>query len=202
MGAAATFQTIPEDSELLARARVDGEVAHWMQFFHSFARGSTPEEPPTPVQAEVANAVQALVRTHPGLAQRYFYAGSRTWEAIVYLLSPDYRSGHGDNDQSLIHQAIFGSERLHPDATTVQGEPIGFVPVAKVRGIAAYLDTVNYDRLHEHYSPHGMANFGIYGMEETDDDARFDVIWYEFVGMRDVYREAAELGEAVIVVID
>ena len=107
-----------------------------------------------------------------------------------------------DNDQSLIHKAIYGTERLHPEANATQGYPIGFVPAYDTHIIAEYLDIVTVDQLHEFYKPEEMDKAEVYKMHATHGEERFHDIWEEFVGMRDVYRGAADHHEAVIVVID
>lgn len=142
------------------------------------------------------------ITEHPGLRERYFYAGSRTYDAIVYLLSPHRRSGQFRDDPNLIYQAIYGEERLHPDANATQGYPIGLVTTARVEVIADYLDSITMEILHEHYDPPTMDEAAVYKMHSSDDERKFQVIWEEFVGMRQVYRAAADHDEAVITVID
>lgn len=203
MGTEARFQAIPEDCELLIRARQDRKIAEYMQFFES---GGTWEpdfwDKPSPDEQYFYDAVQELIRAHPGLEKRYFYAGARTYDAIIYLLSPARREGEWDGDQSLIKKAIWGVELLHPEACAGQGIPIGFVPTADTKTIAGYLDQITREQLHEHYDPQKMYEAGVYKMAPDRDERRFQVIWDEFVGMRDVYRAAADHGEAVITVID
>lgn len=203
MGTEASFQAIPEDCELLIRARQEQEIAENMQFFKS---GGTWEPDswgkPSPDEQYFYDAVQELIRAHPGLEKRYFYAGARTYDAIVYLLSPARREEEWGSDQSLIKKAIYGVELLHPEARATQGVPIGFVSRVDTKIIADYLDQITMEQLHEYYDPPKMYEAAVYKMGPNRDERRFQVIWNEFVGMRDVYRAAADHDEAVITVID
>lgn len=212
MGVEARFQAIPEGCELLARARNDAEVATWLQFINGYDDLGIiedekdlleyPQLAPTPADLYFLNAVRQLIQEHPDLLDRYYYAGSRTWDIIIYLLSPQRRVGEFENDQSLIRKAIWGSERLHPEARATQGHPIGFVPAKEVPVIADFLDSVTYEQLHEHYDPPRMEEMGVYKIHPDDDGKSFQYIWEELVGMRNVYRAAAEHHEAMITVID
>lgn len=198
MGVEAKFQAIPEDCELLKHAREDREIAEMMQFFDMFAKDEG--HPETPLETYFDQSVKELIQLHPGLDKRYFYAGSRTYDAIVYLLSPQRRQEETfESDQSHIKKAIWGSEHLHPEAHATQGIPIGFVPTKEVKVIADFLDSVTYELLHEHYHP---AKMRVYKMRPDDGESRFQVIWAEFEGMRNVYREATAHNEAMITVID
>jgi hypothetical protein len=202
VGFEARYQAIPEDCELLARARKDREIAELMQFFNSFALEEVSSESPTRIF--FANAVKELMRERPGLIERYLHNRTRGYDRILYLLSPARRARDWKNDQSLIHihKAIRGSERLHPEARATQGHPIGFVPAKDVQLIADYLDIVTYEGLHEHYNPSHMAEMGVYKIWAESDEAVFQSTWEEFTEMRNLYRAAADHNEAVITVID
>jgi hypothetical protein len=201
MGKEARYQAIPEDCELLARARKDRETAERIEFFNQWATHPPPPEI-SPHSVKFVAAIKTLAQTHPGLIQRYFYAGSRHYDHIIYLLSPTRRRGEFDeNDHSLIHKAVYGSERLHPEARATQGVPIGFVPADDVQTIADYLSTITRDTLHEHYDPERMYKAGVYKPPGLGE-ASFEVTWQEFEGMRRVYQQAAAHGEAMITVID
>lgn len=203
MGTEASFQAIPEDCELLIRARRDRKIAEDMQFsLMDATEEPNPQYVRSPEEQYFYDAVQELIRVHPGLEKRYFYAGARTYDAIIYLLSPARREGEWDGDQSLIKKAIWGVELLHPEACATQGVPIGFVSTVDTKRIAEYLDRVTREQLHEHYDPLKMRGAAVYKMGLSDSERRFEVIWEEFVGMRDVYRAAADHDEAVITVID
>jgi hypothetical protein len=73
------------------------------------------------------------------------------------------------------------------------------VTTEKVRVIADYLDSITMEILHEHYDPPTML---AYKMHRDSGESRFQDIWEEFVGMRQVYRAAADHDEAVITVIN
>lgn len=202
MGFEASFQAIPEDCELLKQACQDREIAEHMQFFEQYVRREFPHPLYQQNTLEFIDAAKALAQAHPGLVERYFYAGARTWDCIIYLLSPERRAGNFKNDRSLINKAIRGTELLHPDAHAVQGIPIGFVPVTEVHAIADFLDNVTKEQLHEFYDPSRMYEMAVYKIHASDDERRFNTIWSEFCGMRDVYRQAALHNEAMITVID
>jgi hypothetical protein len=202
MGVEARYQAIPEDCELLKRARQDRETAEQMQFFNDYATGEWYSTGPDMLDHFLVQACEELARKHTGLTERYFYAGSRNFDAIVYLLSPVRRHEAPDPDESLIYKAVYGSEHLHPEANASQGRPIGFVPAHMVCTIADYLDAVTREQLHEHYEAPLMREQGVYKVFDHHDERKFQAIWEEFEGMRRVYRAAADHGEAMITVID
>lgn len=203
MGREASFQAIPENCELLIRARQEREIAEDMQFsLMEATEEPNPRYERSPEEQYFYDAVQELIRVHPGLEKRYFYAGARTYDAIIYLLSPARREEEFDGDQSLIKKATWGVELLHPEARATQGVPIGFVSRVDTKIIADYLEQITMEQLHEHYNPSKMSEAAVYKMGPNRDERRFQVIWEEFVGMRDVYRAAANHDEAVITVID
>jgi hypothetical protein len=204
MGVEAYFQAMPEDCELFIAARQDREIAEMMQFFNNYSERDVTGQPEQyrggPKSYEFHFKARKVAIETPGLRDRYFYAGGRTFDAIVYLLSPARRATPREKDTSLIHQAFYGQEPLYPEAIAVQGIPIGLVPSAGVVQIADYLGTISREILHEQYGTEHIKNAGIYKSAVGED--RFQVIWDEFVGMRDVYQAAAEHNEAVITVID
>jgi hypothetical protein len=199
MGVEARFQAIPEDCELLKLARKEYDIAEMMEHFDQYANPEKPHPRLSPESEAFSNLVQPLAKKYPDLYQRYFYAAGRNWDTILYLLSPARRIGNHENDQSLIRQAIKGSELLHPDARATQGHPIGFVPTQNVYIVANYLDSVTYEELHEHFNPAAMAQ-KVYKAHTTESG--FQYVWEEFTGMRHIYRAAANHNEAMIVVID
>jgi hypothetical protein len=113
MGKEASFQAMPENCELMIAARQNREIAEQIQRIHNFMTDSV-DWFFDPVDVELYYRVQKILLEHPGLSDRYFYAGRRTFDAIVYLLSPQRRAGQYGDDSSLIRQAIYGTERLHP----------------------------------------------------------------------------------------
>jgi hypothetical protein len=201
----ASFRAIPENSELLKRARQDREIAELMKCFNMYVTSELPPlYKPSPPEEYFASAVQDLIRAYPGLEQRNFYAGTRTYDAVIYLLSHARRSKAWliEDDQSLIKKAIWGIEPLYPEAPAGQGIPIGFIPTRDAKNMSLFLDQVTKAELYEHYDPAKMHETGVHKMGPDADEERFEDIWDEFVGMRNVYRAAAYHHEAVITVID
>src|ERR1700753_2114848 len=140
MGVEATFQAMPENCELFIAARQDRDIAELMQFFETYAsQENLLRFKEDPKRLEFHTKARKVVSDSPGLLKRYFYAGSRTFDAIVYLLSPIRRSVTHQKDTSLIYQAIYGQEPLHPEAHATQGRPIRLVPAIGVLIIAEYL---------------------------------------------------------------
>jgi hypothetical protein len=201
MGVEVRFQAIPEDCELLKRARQDRELAELTQFFDGT---DTPlyETRTKSVEIYFINAVKELFTQRPGLVDRYLYAGGRKFDQIIYLLSPAARTEDSKSDHSLIKKAIMGSERLHPEAQATQGRPIGFVPASNVQIIAEFLNSVTFEQFHKHYDPVKMFEMGVYKMHPNDDEEQFKYIWAEFEDIRNIYQAAATHGEAMITVID
>jgi hypothetical protein len=203
MGQEASFQAIPEDCELMIAARRDREIAEIMQFVNWYATNEKLRRryENAPDTKEFIHKLEKLLRDKPDFVHRYFYAGGRTYDAIDYLLSPARRGEvEPENDSSLIHEIIYGQERLHPDAIATQGRPIGCVSAKSVPMYTDYLNQITKDLLHQHYDVSKMT--WVYKIYDTDGEERFEVIWEEFVGMREVYRAALEHNEAVITVID
>lgn len=208
MGVEASYQAIPENCELLQQARLNRDLAEWMQHFNYFTRGMLSPHPSQEV-ISFREAVQQLVSADAGLIDRYFYAHGRNYDAIIFLLCSARRIRREalrfhkvKRGGYLIVKAVRGSELLHPDARATQGNPIGFVPASEVVTIADYLDSVTHNQLHEHYNPLLMEKVKVYKMHRSDDEQSFERIWEEFVGMQNIYRQAANHNEAMITVID
>ena len=195
MGVELSLQAIPEDCELLACARQEREIAERTQFFNMYVCDDW--IPESLLERYFSDSVKSLTKIDPDLVHRYAYLGGRKYDAILYLLSPARRSGDYQNDHSLIYKAIKGGERLHPEANATQGHPIGFVPAKDARIIADYLDIITYDRIYEYYVP-ALMSTRVYKMHPDTD---FQRVWDEFSGISDLYRAAADHGEAVITVI-
>lgn len=197
----ASYQAIPEDCELLARARQDEEWAEALQFFHGIALRGTNDRMWMAQFPEFALAVVALVEKNAGLKDRYFFAG-RAFDLILYLLSPERRERKYQEDQSLIRKAIYGVERLHPEALATQGRPIGFVPAREVAVISEYFAGISEEKLLEHYDPELMWQAYVYKMYPEDGEILLQRIREGFAGMQNIYQQAAAHGEAMITVID
>lgn len=202
MGKEAQFQALPEDCDLMLVARQDREIAELIQFFNGYATQNIRHESDNSKQVKFHELVESVMKQRPQLKDRYFYAGARTYDAIVYLLSPANRTGEFQNNMPLIHQAIYGQERLHPEATATQGSPIGLVRTDTVKVIADYLAQITVETLHEHYDDVQMFKAGVYKMWPGSGEERFRVIWAEFEAMRQFYQVTAAHDEAVITVID
>jgi hypothetical protein len=201
MAVDAEFQAMPEDCDLIRTARQDREIAELTEFFQNIVKGRDTQLSPDKWDEFVVKA-QKVLAERPGLGDRYFNKGARMFDAIVYLLSPFRRTGEYENDPTLIYQAIYGEEPLHPEAKATQGHPIGFVSARKVAVIADYLDQITPEMLREHYDPNQMAERGVYKIFRHDGDDRLKYIWGEVVGIRGVYRAAADHGEGMLAIID
>lgn len=205
IGREAHYIAIPEDCELLVRARQDRDIAELTTFITWLGvenyQGRLPDHPNW---LYVFNMAQNLYREVPGLGHRYYKPKSRYFDAILYLLSPERRKAdsHHFGDRSLIDKTVHGCEPLCPGAIAGQGEPLGFVPTIEVPAIADYLESVTTERLHEHYDPVKMVEARVYKMFREGGEEAFHWIWEEFTGMRDLYRAAANHNEAVITCID
>ncbi len=105
-------------------------------------------------------------------------------------------------DNSLIHQAIHGVERLQPQAAAGQGEPIMFVPSTSVKLLAEYLRSITREQLHEYYDPVQMAELRVYKMWRESGEKLFSDTWNEFTRIRDLYQEAALHNEAMLAILD
>jgi Domain of unknown function (DUF1877) len=193
MGFEARYQAMPE-GEFLERARVEIEFAESLQFIHDAGWRTRGTE-------LWRVAVRKLVEQHPGLPDRYFYAGSRNFDAIHYLLSDGRRrpTGQISDDPALIAKAIRGMERLNSKASTTQGFPIGLVRSDAVPQVASYLAGITQDDLRQHFDHEKMLQAAVYKCPSLD---AFAWVWEELQGMRTVYEAAARHGEAIVNLID
>lgn len=202
MGVLARFQAMQEDSELFMAAREDREIAMGLQFFNQYVLYyETPYAGWSEKHRQGWQMARDLAAAKPDLLNRYF-SGDKNFDAIVYLLSSVRQDDEMQRDASLIHQAIYGTDRLHPNATGAEGFPIPFVRAAHVPFIATYLDDITRNMLYKSYDPNAMYEAGVYAMSANDDEGRFDGIWQEFTGMRELYHAAMLYNEAVIITID
>ena len=204
MGVEARYQALPENCDFFRRLRHDREFAECVQFFNKYARGQSSlcDTDPQYIH-EFRQGALELEQRFPGLASRYYYGVSRCYDQLHYLLSPWWR---GEPkwviDHSLIREAIYGIERLHPQAIATQGRPLGLVSAIDVPVLAEYLSEITKEMLHEHYDPPRMVAQGVYKIHDTDDESRFEWAWDEFCGMKTVYQQASTHGEAIVTVID
>lgn len=198
MGLDLYLRAFPEKCELWAKARVDRQIAENMPFFGDFE-----SEPDNETDRDFMEAAQQLVRDYPGLLERYYVNQSRAWDRLVYLLSPTQRLPDAPGpDNSLIHQAIHGVERLQPQAAAGQGVPIMFVPTKSVKLLATYLRSITREQLHEYYDPVQMEKLSVYKMWREAGENLFNDTWNEFTRVRDLYQETAVHNEAMIVILD
>jgi hypothetical protein len=198
MGEEIRFQAIPEDCELLARARQDVEVDSWMEFsFETHVREMPPGwKPLSPEHAYVIAALSELVASHLGLLDRSLHT-DRSFDKIVYLLSPARRAGNLDHDDSLIYKAMYGVERLNPNSRGTRNY-VRFSPVSDVHAITAYLDTITYEILREYYNPDHMEQIGVYKMWHGYYEEEVQRAWESFNEITAFYRKASAHNEAVI----
>src|SRR5579859_2558428 len=164
MGLDLQLRAFPENCELLAKARVNLQIAENMPHFEAFVLryGPFSQEPDNETDRYFMEAARQLVQEYPGLLERRYFNQARAWDRIVYLLSPMRRMPHPPGpDNSLIHQAIRGIERLQPQATAVQGIPIKFVPAKNVKLLAEYLHSVTSEQFHEFYDPVQMEELAV-----------------------------------------
>jgi hypothetical protein len=205
MGIDLHLRAFPENCELWAKARVDRQIAENMPAFAAFVTRPGPfaREPDNETDRYFMQAAQQLVRDYPGLLERHYMNESRAWDRIVYLLSPNRRTPDAPGpDNSLIHQAIRGIERLQPEAVAVQGEPIMVVPTNSVNPLAEYLHSITRDQLHEYYDPAQMDKLRVYKMWRDAGEELFNHTWNEFTRISDLYQQAAVHNEAMIVFLD
>lgn len=208
MGSEASYQAMPEDCDLFVQARHDPELAWMLTLYHRLS-GPHTGGPPWREGKEIDfyKQIKLFHSLNPLLRDRHYYAGTRMYDAIHYLLSSSRRALSWNfwlpEDNSLIYKAIYGVERLHPEARAGQGQPIVYVPAPIVIQIAKMLSEVTIEQLHEHYKPVEMDKAGVYKIHSTDDEETFHgSIMEEFSGMREVYNAAAEHHEAMIIEID
>jgi Domain of unknown function (DUF1877) len=193
MGFEARYQAMPE-GKFLERARFEVEFAECIQFLHDPKWLMSGDEP-------WRVAARDLVGQRPGLVDRYFYAGSRQFDAIHFLLSQDRRvppAGRTiSDDPHPSAKAIYGIERLNPTAGTTQGFPFGLVSAASVPKIVRYLAGITESDLGKYFDAKQMSDAAVYKASSS-----LPRIWDELQGMKVVYEAAARHGEAMVTMRD
>ena len=193
MGIDADFIAFPEDCELLHEARRNIDIAHSLAYLRYYVEpNSRHAKSNDPDNVRLRNAALKLFDEHPGLIDRYYSERGRNWATIMYLISPtDYLSKR--ENRTLIEKAYYGFEPLHPEVRVR-----GLVRRGDVHALSAYLNTITREQLHSNFPPKQR----IYKCGPDADEERFEVIWQDFVGMRNLYNMAMEHGEAVVTCLE
>jgi hypothetical protein len=195
-----SYQALPPAAGLIERARQDaafGEVLSWVpKFFHDrFDRGRG--GPPWPEADALCRELRELTAQHPRLEQRNCFLDSR-WDALHYLLSANRRSETAEPRDSILDHAVLGTEIVAEHVQGSQGAPIKYVPPDEVASIASLVGAMSPPDLRKHYDPAKMTDAGVYKFwpDLWDDTER------RFAEFRQLYLDAAQHGEAMLVVLD
>ncbi len=201
-----TFQSLPEDCDLLKHARTEPEMAENLQFLHKLAGPVLEKTDPDPNQWLHSEAERYFYETarnlfaaQPDFEKRFLYIDGLRWEAIIYLLSEDRRHGGQKNAGSPIARAIFGSEPLNPEAFRDIDIQSGYLSPSQVMQINTFLAHVTVDHLFVNFDPqlmHQQQVALIYPHTE------FKFIWYEFVQIQTFYQAATIRKDVVVTFID
>jgi Domain of unknown function (DUF1877) len=197
MGIDGYYQALPDPCEPLARAIQDplfGEVfsvANWKPGDAQWLAWGG-------VWAECARAWQELCAKHPGLEQRRLYVGRR-WDILHYLVSEERRRGRFDADDWGTH-AILGADLLAEHLTGGQGIPLRYSPPDAVRGIAERIGLMTEGELRLAWDLLKMEKGSVYKFRaDNAGEDQWGWALEAFRGLQAFYRQAASLGEGVLV---
>jgi len=197
MGLELRYQAMPEECSLLERARHDLEFGRLLQFFEPIAK----EEEEEQTWIDFALEVRQTIRLYPGIEQRNFSL-DRRWDQLYYLLSEARRKSEPRDETSLIHQAIFGGDVLHPDVKAGQGIPIRYLPPADVLQVVALLATVTSEALQAHFNPSAMREAAVYKIRGDEDEFDFKYLQQDFGALKTFYEQAVMHHEGVLTCLD
>ncbi|WP_394844890.1 YfbM family protein [Pendulispora brunnea] len=195
MGIDADYQAIPYQP-LLERALHDKDVAEMLQFFRRLGTddlSKTPHEH-DPIWLQLSLDVRQVVSQRPGLLERTL--GTRAWDAVYWLLSPDRREEAERNPTGLAEIAVFGAEPFPCGAVTTQGFPLQFVRPTTAGAVADYVESM-LDSARDVFDPEAMAASGVY-KSPWDRDYVLKLL----TEYAQLYRIAADLDECVLVALD
>lgn len=195
-----SYQALPATAGLIERARQEvafGEILGWVpRFFHDRfdrVRGG----PPWPDADALCRDLRELAAQHLGLEQRNCFLDSR-WDALYYLLSANRRGETAEPRDSILEHAVLGTEIIAEHVQGSQGAPVKWVPHNEVALIASLLRAMSPLDLRKHYNPPKMADAAVYKFwpDLWNDTER------RFAGFRQLYLDAAQRGEGMLVVLD
>jgi hypothetical protein len=202
MGLDMAYQAIPNECDLIERARDDhtlgellGLVPRW------FLNGSGPRPGTWPEGEKLWQEMRELASRYPGLEKRNFDL-SRSWDELHYLLSATRRQGKIVEEDVFLDKAVRGGSGIADYVKAPQGAHVRYVTPNEVELIAVVLEPMTTESLRIHYSPVKMEHSKVYKFwadragEFEYSGARF------FEGFRAFYLEAARHGDGVIVCLD
>lgn len=210
MGVEARYHAVPEDWHILRQVSRDARFAKYLQCLDSYLNdpayrlGAGCSQELDPEEEDFVVAVQSLKATRPGIEQRYFYEGTRSWDVLSYVLSSAYRdllkTGKGSIDtiNDPLFWAVQGRQILHPNARATQGIPYRFLGAADTQQAYRLLLAVQPEVLQTFYYPKVMRDLGVYKAFDVD----FEFVWQVIQKLRHFYAQTADAGEGTLVVID
>ncbi|MFN3650191.1 MAG: DUF1877 family protein [Armatimonadota bacterium] len=120
---------------------------------------------------------------------------------LLFLLSENRRRGSAET--AARDWAVRGRVEIAPAAVGVQGIPVRYVEPVEVRAIAASIETVTEAQLRLHFVPDWVEAACIYKFGARDvTEETWRTLWRYFDRFRSFYREVAQHGEGVLVIID
>lgn len=200
MGFELTYQALPENCLLLLRSRHDPDFGSLLPFFKLFAEQDE-EDRENQTRTDFVQEVRQVVQLHPGIEQRNFSL-DRRWDMLYYLLSEQRRNCEATDETSLIHQAIFGGDILHPDVRAGQGILIRYLPLAKVRRVVALLATLTSETLEVNFDPSAMRQAAVYKIRGDEEKFYFELLEQDLKALKTFYQLAVIHHEGVLTCLD
>jgi hypothetical protein len=199
MGLDCTYQALPGGCELLERAQRDAGFGELLSLVPWRAERLERWRRDGGVSAEFAEEVRLLCQRHPGLEQRC-HTVDRDWDALHYLLSEARRAGSGDDwSGNLIRGAGVIAEHLRAG----QGVPLRYSGPETVKALFERLERVSEAELRQSYEPERMEERAVYKFWANRADAQtWPLLWERFEGLRAFFRQVADKGEGVLVLLD
>ncbi len=203
MGIETELQAIPENCELLDRAKSDPEfgdqLPHLPSWYH---RGSPslPDYKDFPAERDFWEMAVELARRHPGLERRNAYL-DRWYDKLHFVLSAKRRGEAAESNDELWESAIKGEFVLADHITSCQGFPVRYVTAKQVTKIAVAVEHLQFSDLVVNIDCQRMDEMSVYKSCSDDSPAEEAKFLSEyFTAFRDFYLDAAAHEEAALVV--
>jgi hypothetical protein len=201
MGIDISYQAMPAGCALLERSKRDPEFGCYLEFFDSYAKmtqATIDHRKLDNISHEFAIEAKSLAAKHPGLEERYLYAG-RTWDRLHYLMSEFRRHGETRHSSDWVAKVLFGGEVLNPETQTTIGIPIRYSTPVEVAELLEQLGQITHESLRAYWNAEVMVQDGVYKMHSSDDDKSFGWICESLEELKRFYAQVAAHAEGVLV---
>jgi hypothetical protein len=195
------YQALPEDCQLLRRARSEPALAEYLWLAPTaFQRGGvpTPHRDEPRGYLDLHAEAKALLADRPDL-QSANYTLDRYW-AVVWDLLPERRLDD-DAGAAWTELAVRGGEPIAEHADDPCGGPVRYLTPRQVRDVALNLAALRRDELLVRYDPAEMLGKVYKAQNATPGEEGFEEYWKLILGLRQFYEAAARAGDLVLAIL-